>query len=110
MAKILTFGPRPTRDPLAHVAVHHQPDPVELVEVRAPSARQMHPTNPCAPVGPFDWALQPDQPLMPTLVACALDRLGQYVQTPGLVSREQAIEALFTIRSHYRPDTEGPEL
>ena len=54
----------------------------------------------------FDWAAHPDKPEMPTLVACALDRVGQYVATPGLISRSDALEALDVIRSHFRPSAD----
>lgn len=89
MARVITLTPRPA-EPRHHVAL-----------------RSGHPTTrrPAAPVVDlFDWAAQPDRPVLPTLAACALDRLGTYVMSPGLISREQAIEAVAVLRAHFRPD------
>lgn len=62
----------------------------------------------------FDWARDPDLdqqppvralgPVLPTLVACALDRVGQHLDDPTRVSKADAFEALRLIRAHFRPE------
>ena len=66
--------------------------------------------------GPFDWARDLDHsldqqhpvralgPVLPTLVACALDRVGQHLDDPTRVSKADAFEALRLIRAHFRPE------
>jgi hypothetical protein len=73
--------------------------PADRLHGRREARRTDHPS---APVELFDWATHSDKPPMPTLIACALDRVGQHLANPLQVSRAQAVEALTAIRAHYR--------
>lgn len=122
------FAPRPTSDPRSHVVVKPSVRPAPLYEdvvqaeaeavapVVPPSRfrdahlRQIGRTMGRRGVWPdlFDRAADPDVPEMPTLLACALDRLGQFVAAqglgaPGPITNTQAVEALSVICAHFRP-------
>lgn len=124
LAKVLEFAPRATREPLVHVSIQQpaiQVDPLLVAAARAdhPARRpfEVRPIEPRPFAGPvetepwgmlFDWDDHPDlPPVMPTLVACAIDRLGQFLCTTGMISRDQAFEALQVIRGYWRPETSG---
>lgn len=88
MAKLLEF---PTPTPSATTGPSH-------VQVRA-DRRPSH--RPAAAVVLFDWEANPDRPPMPTLIACALDLIGQHIENPLRVPKFEAVEALQAIRGHY---------
>lgn len=73
--------------------------PADRLHGRREARRTNHPS---ATIELFDWEAHPDKPTMPTLIACALDRVGQHLANPLQVSRAQAVEALTAIRAHYR--------
>lgn len=105
-AKVIEFrpaSPAAREKTRSHVLVHPRTTPT-VADAVAGSG------------GPFDWARDLDHtldqhpartlgPVLPTLVACALDRVGQHIiESPSSVSKAEALEALRLIRAHFRPE------
>jgi len=94
-AQVIELRPKVTTEPLQHVAVR----------TNHPSAGRSAAQDEFAKIVQlFDWAAEPDRPSLPTLQGLALDRLGTFVCSPGLITREQAIEAVSVLRAYFRPD------
>lgn len=60
--------------------------------------------DPAPVVELYDRTTDPDRPVLPLLVACALDRVLTHCQAPGQYTRDQVIEAADVVRAHFRPD------